>query len=141
MRGSIPQRPTRVPVACLLRFDMQYLRFESQERCEDNASRLGIFHIAYRVRDAHATRIHDSNEINRLIQWFRDHLHAPDALENPQNRRAICWFKETAHEPTNRIWAMVPILKDYGYWIDLRTTRNPGQIVYEDDWQVAAIPR
>ena len=120
---------------------MRYLRFESQERCEDNASCLGIFHIAYRVRDAHATSIHDSNEINRVIQWFQDYLDVPDELECQQNRRAICWFKETAHEPTKRIWTMMPILKDYGYWIDLRTTRNPGHIVYADDWQVAAIPR
>lgn len=120
---------------------MRYLRFESQERCEDNASRLGIFHIAYRVRDAHATSLDDSNEINRLIQWFRDHLDVPEALECLQNRRAICWFKPAAHEPLRRIWAMKFLLEAQGYWIDLRTTRSPGLIVYEDGWQIAAIPK
>ena len=120
---------------------MRYIRFESQELCGDSASRLGIFQIAYRVRDAHETCLHDANEIARLIRWFRDYLHAPDALDDAQNRRAICWFRSTAHEPVRRVWAMKPHLEAYGHRIDLITTQDPGHIVYADGWQVAAIPR
>jgi hypothetical protein len=120
---------------------MRYIRFESQERCEDSASRLGIFQIAYRVRDAHATSLHDAKEIGRHLEWLKAHLHSPHEIEREANRRAIFWFKQNAKAPIERMWAIKPYIEAYGYWIDLRTTWTPGVVVYEDGWQVAAIPR
>ncbi|MCA8899856.1 MAG: hypothetical protein KDA53_01250 [Hyphomonas sp.] len=120
---------------------MRYIRFESLEPCDGTACRLGIFQIAYRVRDAHATLLHDANELARLLRWFEDRMTAPDALEAQQNRRAICWFRDTAHEPIRHAWSMTPCLEPYGYRIGLRTSMSPGLIVYADGWQVAAIPR
>ena len=119
---------------------MKYVRFESQLPCEGTNSRLGIFQIAFEVRDAHETSRHDSNEITRQIEWLKMHLHSPDELDDPRNYRAICWFKDTAHEPMKRIWAIKPYLEAYGYWIDVVKTWTPGQIIYEDGWQVAAKP-
>lgn len=120
---------------------MRYIRFECQERREGNASRLGIFQIAFRVRDAHATALHDANEIGRHLEWLKRHLRSPEEIEREANRRAIFWFKQNAKAPIERMWAIKPYLEAYGYWIDLRTTLAPGVVVYEDKWQVAAIPR
>ena len=40
-----------------------------------------------------------------------------------------------------RSWpAIKAILAEFGYHIDVLTTREPGRIVYEDNWQVAAQP-
>ena len=119
---------------------MRYVRFESQAPCEGTNSRLGIFQIAFMVRDAHETSRHDSHEISRQIEWLKSHLQSPDELRDPQNYRAICWFKDTAHEPMKRIWAIKPCVEAYGYWIDIVKTWTPGQIIYEDGWQVAAKP-
>ena len=117
---------------------MKYVRFQSQLDCKGTSSKLGVFQIAFRVRDAHETSVHDANEISRHIEWLKDHLYSPD-LEEDQFR-AIFWFKQTAHEPMKRIWAIKPYLEAYGYWIDLITTWDPGRLVYEDGWQVAALP-
>lgn len=117
-----------------------YIRFESLERCDDSASRLGIFQIAYRVRDAHRTSVHDANEIARHLEWLKEHLHSPDALDRHENRRAICWFRDGATDPIRRMWAIRPYLEAYGYWIETRTCWDPGKIVYADEWQVTAIP-
>lgn len=120
---------------------MRYIRFESQAPLECASSRLGIFQIAYRLRDADETRVHDANEIAKLLEWLKAHLHSPDELELEANKRAICWFKSAAHEPMKRIWHLKACVEAYGYWISVRKTWEPGLIIYEDGWQVAAIPR
>ncbi|MEL8055091.1 MAG: hypothetical protein AAGK66_02960 [Pseudomonadota bacterium] len=117
---------------------MKYVRFQSQLDCKGTASKLGVFQIAYRVRDAHETSVHDANEITKHMDWLETHLNVPD-LTN-ETYRAIFWFKETAHEPMKRVWAMKPYLEAYGYWIDLVTSRDPGRLIYQDGWQVAAKP-
>lgn len=117
---------------------MKYVRFQSQLPNEGTPSKLGIFQAAYLVRDADETSIHDANEINRQIDWLKAHLHSPDLKDS--DYRAIFWFKDTAHEPLKRIWAIKPYVEAYGYWIDILKTWMPGQIIYEDSWQIAARP-
>ena len=117
---------------------MKYVRFQSQLMCKGTPSKLGIFQIAYRVRDAHETSVHDANEISKHMEWLKFHLHAPDLHD--RDYRAIFWFKDVAHEPIKRVWEMKPYLEAYGYWIDLISTYDPGRVVYEDGWQVAAKP-
>ena len=117
---------------------MKYVRFQSRQTCAGTASKLGVFQIAFEVRDHHETSLHDSREISRNLDWLKQHLRSPDL--NDQQYRAIFWFKDSAHEPMQRIWAIEPCLESYGYGIDMIKTWNPGQIIYEDGWQVAATP-
>jgi len=118
---------------------MKYVRFESQMPCEGTPSMLGVFQIAFLVRDEHATSPHDADQINRHIEWLKTHLRSPDL--HGEDYRAIFWFKDTAHEPMQRIWAIKPYIEAYGYWINVVKSWNPGRIIYEDGWQVAAKPR
>ena len=117
---------------------MKYVRFQSQQPCAGTPSRLGIFQIAFRVRDADETSVHDANEISHQIEWLKTHLHSPDLAY--EDYRAIFWFKDTAHEPMRHIWAMKPYIEAYGYWIEVVKTTTPGLIVYQDGWQIAAKP-
>lgn len=118
---------------------MKYVRFQSLQPCLGTPSRLGIFQIAFEVRDASDTRAHDAREIRRHMAWFNTHLHSPELDE--RDYRAIFWFKDTAHEPMARLWALRPYLEAYGHWIEQVKTWEPGQIIYEDGWQIAAKPR
>jgi len=118
---------------------MKYVRFQSQLINRGTPSKLGIFQIAFRVRDAHETSVQDANAISRQIEWLKSHLHSPD-LDDRYDYRAIFWFKDIAHEPLKRIWAIKPYVESYGYWIDIVKTWTPGQIIYEDGWQIAARP-
>ncbi|MEM9180833.1 MAG: hypothetical protein AAGA89_14055 [Pseudomonadota bacterium] len=117
---------------------MKYVRFQSLEPCLGTPYRLGIFQIAFRVRDADETRVDDANQISHHIEWLKTHLHSPDMRD--EDYRAIFWFKDTAHEPMRHIWAIKPYLESYGHWIEVVKTRDPGKIVYADGWQVAARP-
>nr|WP_070960257.1 hypothetical protein [Hyphomonas sp. Mor2] len=117
---------------------MKYLRFQSLQRCYHLPTRGGIFRTAYTVRDAEDTRAHDADAINHHLDWFVTHLKIP--RESDWNYRAIFWFKDSAREPIDHIWAMKHLLKANGYWIDVVKTQRPGRIIYEDDWQIAAVP-
>lgn len=120
---------------------MRFIRFQSQLPIEGASSKLGIFQLAFMVRDAHETSIHDANEISRHLEWLKEHLHSPDELDEPENFRAICWFRPKAKEPIDRIWSMKPYIEAYGFFIDVVTTDDPGTIIYIDNWQVVAKPR
>jgi len=117
---------------------MKYIRFQSLQPCLGTPSRLGIFQIAFQVRDGDETRAEDAREIGRHLAWLNDHLHSPDLAD--ANYRSIFWFKPAARAPIARLWAIKPHLEAYGHWIELVKTQRPGQIIYEDGWQVAAKP-
>jgi hypothetical protein len=119
---------------------MKYVRFQSQVPNLGTNHKLGIFQIAFKVRDASETSVHDANEITRHIDWLKMHLQSPEILRNTENYRAICWFKDTAHEPMKRIWSIKPHVEAYGYWINVIKTWQPGNIIYEDGWQIVAKP-
>jgi len=117
---------------------MKYVRFQSLQPCLGTPSRLGIFQIAFQVRDDADTRVEDGRELARHLSWLNTHLRSPDL--NDRDYRAIFWFKDTARAPMARLWAIKACLDSYGHWIELVKTRRPGQIIYEDGWQVAAKP-
>ena len=72
---------------------------------------------------------------------MRENLNAPSCLDEPRNERAICWFKDTAKAPLEKVWEMVSFLRERGVPIEMIKSEDPGTIIYEDDWQVAAKPR
>lgn len=117
---------------------MKYVRFQSQQPCLGTASKLGVFQIAFEVRNSPEINAYDASEIMRHINWLKQNLHSPDL--DDQDYRAIFWFKDSAREPMRHIWAIKPYLEAYGHWIEVIKTWTPGKIVYEDSWQVAAKP-
>jgi hypothetical protein len=117
-----------------------YLRFQGRVPNLGTASNLGIFQLAFQLRDRPDVPVYAQNEIIRHLEWMEVHLHAPKVLEHWQSYRAICWFKPAAREPLDHIWSMKAILEDFGTVIDLIKTEQPGLVIYEDGWQVAAKP-
>ena len=118
-----------------------YLRFQGRVPNLGTASMLGIFQLAIELRDRHDAPAYISSELNRHLSWLNAHLHVPEILDDAAHYRAICWFKPAATEPLQRIWSMKAALQEFGYTIDLLKTIDPGRIIYEDDWQVAAKPK
>ena len=120
---------------------MKYVRFQGLKPCVGTPSKIGIFQLAYELKHSSVTAKYDDRQIRRDLKWLGMHLKAPNVLDKDQHFRAICWFKDTAREPLKRIWSMKRILEEYGYWIDVIKTEQPGNIIYEDGWQVVAKPR
>ena len=118
-----------------------YIRFQGQKQNETSASKLGIFQLAFELRDEGDIPRYVLTELIEHIQWLRANLDSPEILENEEHHRAISWFCPTAHEPISRVRAMAAILNEYGYHIEQVQARDPGIVIYEDEYQVVAKPR
>jgi hypothetical protein len=118
-----------------------FVRFQTKLRDPDTGTPSGIFIVAHALRDSGRITRDEEQWLRTCLAWFKMHLKVPRCLREPQNRRAISWFKGDNRTAIARIWDLVALLKDYGIFIDIVRTRDPGIIVYEDGYQVVAKPR
>lgn len=118
-----------------------FLRFVVRRHDEDSRSFTGLFTLAYELHESHELRDYEDVRLGQFLEWMRVNLTAPDCLEAPGNERAICWFKDTAATPLEWMWEAVSFLRERGEAIEMIKTDDPGTIIYEDEWQVAAKPR
>jgi hypothetical protein len=116
------------------------VRFIAPHIDSDSGVREGIFVAAYRLRDEGDMPPYQRDQLRSLLEWFSEHLPVPTPLENARNRTAISWFRCDSKDSISRVWSLVHILEDHGIVVDKITTENPGQVIYEDRWQVVAKP-
>ena len=75
------------------------------------------------------------------MDWLRRRLKVPAVLSRAGTRRAICWFHPQADEPIARVRSIVTLLELHGLHTRMVRAADPGTVLYEDDWQVVAVPR
>ena len=117
-----------------------FLRFQGQQPNLGTASKLGIFQLAFELRDRRDLPSYAFDELQSNLAWLKLHLKSPEILDDDEHYRAIAWFKPDAHEPLKRVWAIKAVLEEFGYQIDLIKSNTPGLVIYEDDWQIIAKP-
>jgi hypothetical protein len=122
----------------------KFVRFVTHEPDEVTGISIGFFEAAYQLRDDGHANAHDANELKVLIDWFRENLDPPDRFSRSKNRhahgKALSWFRPAAVECIDKARSLLIILERYGIASEMLTTARPGMIVYEDEWQIAAIP-
>ncbi|RYD36879.1 MAG: hypothetical protein EOP85_17990 [Verrucomicrobiaceae bacterium] len=73
--------------------------------------------------------------------WFESTLTIPPYYADGNPEKAITWFKESAMD--SHIVSEPKIYQDiasrYGTAIELISTKTPGRLIYEDDWQIGAV--
>ena len=88
--------------------------------------------------------VYEQERLNSIDKWFAKNLKEPDRLARSNRARAepkaICWFKFTATEYIGYVREVVEILKAHDIAVQMVTSDKPGYILYEDDYQVAAVP-
>lgn len=76
----------------------------------------------------------------RIFEWFNEHLPCPPWKREGYHWSAVSWFKEeTAGEFISKIRELVSILKEHGISTKVMRTRQPGLVLYSDEYQVVAI--
>ena len=82
--------------------------------------------------------------LRRELDWFNEALPVPRRFAVVAKRRrwsdGICWFRDSAHEMVRHAYALAALIEDCGIPIEPIWTRDPGQILYRDLWQVVAKP-
>ena len=122
-----------------------YLRFITQFINPYNESETGIFMALKYVRDDYPfAQDDDILKLKLLTGWFNECLDKPTKFSNATNKSpakvSLSWFKDSAKEHIQKIHELIEILERYDFIVDRITTQNPGYIVYEDEFQVSAIP-
>ena len=117
-----------------------YIRFQGKRQNDTSSSKLGIFQLAFELRDTGNLPKYAEEILIENLTWLKTHLKSPKILKENKSHRAISWFNPRAQEPLKRIRSIKAILEEFGYYIDQVSTRDPGIIIYEDGFQVVAKP-
>ncbi len=117
-----------------------FVRFVILSSDSDTGKKTGILVAGHSLRDDGDISVEEHRELQIRLKWFNDNLHIPPTYDNPQNKKALSWFKDAAVKPIRYMWDLKRILDQHGLHVDVWKSRNPGRIIYEDGWQVVAIP-
>jgi hypothetical protein len=116
-----------------------YLRFAvpSDPFRPERRTAAGIFHATYRL--AYEGRFDEGERVwfHEEMEWFDRWLPATRSLGD---WRAVCWFRGDAGEALSRIWRIVGLVEREGVPVCVYRTMKPGVVIYEDKFQVAAVP-
>lgn len=118
-----------------------FVRFVLLRTDSSSGKRQGILTAANELRRDGDLSGDEHRTLRLALEWFNDNVHSPECLESPEHRRALSWFKASAKAPIEQMWGLAAILREHGLHIEMLTTTDPGNVVYEDDLQVVARPR
>jgi hypothetical protein len=115
-----------------------YVRFTipSDPERQPYGTATGIFRAAGRLVDAYRFNIWQDAVLEEDFAWFNANLPRPTEL---RSGRAVCWFRPEAGEAISRVWRMAQLIERAGVPVRVLRERDPGLIVYRDDFQVAAV--
>jgi len=123
------------------------LRFVLLRSHPDTGVEEGIFSAAYALRDSAFTPMPDGQSLESLLSWFDANLATPVRLNRTKSKghyrrrtRGVSWLKSTAAEHIAKMRALSAIMEEHGYRVSQITTRRPGYVVFEDDFQIVAEP-
>jgi len=103
---------------------------------------VGIFcachHVVFSTyNDFNATDA-EKNIFKDTEAWFEENLPNPPFYDDGNSKKVITWFKaSTSQNMLKRLHLLVDILSKYGVPHDVVYTDHVGNIVYEDEYQVA----
>jgi hypothetical protein len=104
----------------------------------------GVFTAIYELERDGALLPHEIEWFRTIETWFNDNLPRPSRLSWSSRPKApdhaISWLKTSAVEHVTRMRQLVALLVHKDVVVDEHLTERPGYIVYEDEYQIAAIP-
>lgn len=77
-----------------------------------------------------------------IDDWFQEHLPNPDFYGDGNSIGAITWFKSPLPDDmSSRVDILRSILAAHNVEHDMIGSDNPGDLIYEDAFQIGVIPR
>src|SRR5206468_910308 len=105
---------------------------------EDSHKPQGVFVAAYRLLDSGDLSKEEWKRVRGILDWFNAYL------PQPPNKftacRAIFWFNSSAEKNIKKIWELVRVLRHHNHHVEIHKCRKLGNVLYEDEFQVAAFP-
>lgn len=124
-----------------------FVRFVVAESDPVTGLELGVFQVAYRLRDRPEVPEIDRAVLRDIRAWFGRNLAEPPRFNRTRSKgydrrqtRGIAWFRHTATEHISRVQRLRVVLEHHGYHVSMLREERLGYVVYEDEHQVIAEP-
>ena len=115
----------------------KYVRIQGKELAANTRHPKGVFSMCWQLVQDNVMEEEDADLFKEIDAWFADKLPYPPQCKNQE--KVICFFKtENTEEMMKYITPALWLLDKYNHPYYLVYTNYPGEIVYEDDFQIAA---
>ena len=119
-----------------MKINYKYVRIQGQELAENTMYAKGIFSMCWQLIQNDVMEEEDVGLFKEIDSWFAENLPWPDQCKNRE--LVVCFFKtENTEEMMKMIRPALWLLEKYNHPYFLVYTNTPGEIVYEDQYQVA----
>jgi hypothetical protein len=114
----------------------KYVRIQGQELAANTLHAKGVFSMCWQLIQNDKMEEEDADLYREIDDWFAENLPWPPQCRNQE--KVICYFKtENSDEMMKMIRPALWLLEKYDHPYYLVYTNTPGEIVYEDKYQVA----
>ena len=114
----------------------KYVRIQGLELAENTMYAKGIFSMCMQLIQNDDMDEEDAGLFKEIDDWFAENLPWPPLCKRQE--KVICFFKtENSEEMMKMIRPLCWLLERYNHPYFLVYTNTPGEIVYEDKYQVA----
>jgi len=113
-----------------------FIRFVVGADDEDHRLLTGVITEARFLRDREELAQEEIVWLEDTYSWLNENLPCPPFATAGWSRDAVAWFKDNAGDPVKRMWRLVSLLREHGVSVRLLRSKNPGKILYEDEYQV-----
>ena len=113
----------------------KYVRIQGKELAANTLKPKGIFSMCWQLIQNDTMEEEDADLFREIDTWFSEILPYPEPCQRQE--KVICYFKtENAREMMQLITPAMWLLEKYHHPYDVVYTNFPGEIVYEDQYQV-----
>ena len=113
----------------------KYVRIQGRELAENTNYAKGIFSMCWQLIQNNVMDEEDADLFREIDAWFADVLPYPPQCKNQE--KVVCFFKtENSQEMMRYIQPAMWLLDRYHHPYYVVYTNYPGEIVYEDEYQV-----
>lgn len=117
--------------------NFKYVRIQGKELARNTMQGKGIFSMCWKMIQEDTMEEEDADLYREIDDWFAENLPWPPQCKNQE--AVVCWFKtENSEEMMKMIRPAMWLLERYNHPYYLIFTNTPGEIVYEDHYQIAA---
>ncbi len=113
----------------------KYVRIQGAELAENTMYAKGVFSMCWQLIQNDVMDEEDKGLYKEIDDWFAEELPWPPQCKNQE--QVVCFFKtENTDEMLKMIRPALWLLEKYNHPYYVVYTNTPGEIVYEDKYQV-----
>jgi hypothetical protein len=128
----------------MAKFDRVYVRFVCYQLVGSQRQRLGLFQALDEARECSFAPPWALAQIEEVNDWFNKNLAVPNQFARGgwkgYGQPGLSWFKPIATEHIRQMHQLKLALEACGVYVDILTTRDPGTVIWQDQYQLVAEP-